>query len=111
MFMDKLLIYEEVLLLKRDIMKALAMLTQVGISMLVPIFLCLWIGKSLDKAFDTGILFLIVFIILGVGSAFRTLYMMTAHKYKNVAEEEQKRRDIYKGRYLRNDDGSEDNEN
>lgn len=45
-------------------MKALSMLTQVGISMLVPIFLCLWAGKSLDKAFDTGILFLIIFIIL-----------------------------------------------
>ena len=76
--------------MRRDIMKALSMLTQVGISMLVPIFLCIWVGKSLDKAFDTGILFLIIFIILGVGSSFRTLYMMTAHKYKKAAEEEQK---------------------
>ena len=83
-------------------MKALSMLTQVGISMLVPIFLCLWIGKSLDKAFDTGILFLIVFIILGVGASFRTLYMMTAHKYKKIAEKEEKRRDYLKGGYLKN---------
>lgn len=95
--------------MRRDIMKALSMLTQVGISMLVPIFLCLWAGKSLDKAFDTGILFLIIFIILGVGSSFRTLYMLTAHKYKKAAEEERKRRDMFKGRYLKENENSEDN--
>ena len=85
------------------------MLSQVGISMLVPIFLCTWIGKALDKAFDTGVLFLIIFIILGVGSAFRTLYMMTVYKYKKAAEEEQKQRDIFNGRYLRETQNNEDN--
>lgn len=84
--------------MRKDIMKALAMLTQVGISMIVPIFLCLWVGKALDKAFDTGILFLLIFIVLGVGAAFRTLYMMTVFKYKKKAEEEQKRLDMFKGR-------------
>lgn len=84
--------------MRKDIMKALAMLTQVGISMIVPIFLCIWVGKALDKAFDTGVLFLLVFIVLGVGAAFRTLYMMTVFKYKKKAEEEQKRLDMFKGR-------------
>ena len=84
--------------MRKDIMRALAMLTQVGISMVVPIFLCVWAGKALDRAFDTGVLFLLVFIVLGVGAAFRTLYMMTVFKYKKKAEEEQKRLDIFKGR-------------
>ena len=93
----------------KDIMKALSMLTQVGISMLVPIFICFWIGKSLDKAFDTGILFLIVFIILGVGASFRTLYMMTVNKYKKIAEDEEKRRDYLKGGYLKNQEKNAEN--
>ena len=94
----------------RDVMKALSMLTQVGISMIVPIFLCLWIGKSLDKACDTGILFLIIFLILGVLSAFRTLYMMTVHKYKNLAEKEQREFDRYKGKLDEQDENSSSQE-
>ncbi len=79
-------------------MKAISMLTQVGISMFVPIFLCILIGKYLDKVCETGILFLIIFIILGVGAAFRTLYMMTVYKYKKKAEEEQAEIERFKGR-------------
>lgn len=67
----------------KDIMKALSMLTQVGIAMFVPIFGCILIGKSLDKLFDTGVLCLVIFTVLGVGAAFRTLYMMTVNKFKN----------------------------
>ncbi len=65
----------------REIMKALSMLTQIGIAMFVPIFLCILFGNFLDESFDTGILFLVIFTVLGVGSAFRTLYMMTVHKF------------------------------
>lgn len=93
---------------KREIMKALAMLTQVGISMLVPIFLCLWIGKALDRAFGTGVLFLVIFIFLGVGASFRTLYMMTVNKYKKAAENEEKRRAYYKGAYLKEEENLEE---
>lgn len=82
----------------KDIMKALSMLTQVGISMFVPIFLCILLGKYLDKVCETGILFLVIFIILGVGAAFRTLYMMTVFKFKKKAEEEQAEFDRFKGR-------------
>jgi len=84
--------------LLRDIMKALAMLTQIGISMMVPILLCVWIGKYLDGVFDSGVLFLVIFVFLGVGSSFRTLYMMTVYKYKKKVDEEQAQIDRYKGR-------------
>lgn len=82
----------------KDVMKALSMLTQVGISMFVPIFLCVLLGKYLDRVCETGSLFLIIFIILGVGAAFRTLYMMTVFKFKKKAEEEQAEIDRFKGR-------------
>jgi len=72
----------------KDIMKALSMLSQIGISMFVPIFICILIGNFLDKILNTDIIFLVIFTILGVGAAFRTLYMITVYKEKKKAEEE-----------------------
>lgn len=60
----------------KDIAKALALLTQIGISMFVPIFMCVIIGAFLDKITNLSPLFLIIFVILGIGAAFRTIYIM-----------------------------------
>lgn len=60
----------------KDIARALSMLTQIGVSMFVPIFMCVLVGAWLDKVTNLSPLFLIIFIILGVGAAFRTIYMM-----------------------------------
>ena len=69
--------------MRKDILRALGMISQIGISMLVPILGCILIGAYLDKHFDTDVVFLIIFTILGVGAAFRTLYMMTAYQYRD----------------------------
>ena len=45
-----------------DIVRALMLITQLGLNMLVPIVLCLFIGIGLDKLFHTRFL-VIVFII------------------------------------------------
>lgn len=67
----------------KEIGKALALLTQIGISMIVPIFLCLVLGSFLDKIFHTGNVFMVVFIILGICAGFRSVYMLTKGFYKN----------------------------
>lgn len=67
----------------REIGKALALVTQLGVSMLVPIFLCLLIGTFLDKVFHTGSVFMLVFIILGICAGFRSVYMLTKGFYKD----------------------------
>ena len=38
----------------REIGKALALITQIGVSMVVPIFLCLILGSFLDKNISHG---------------------------------------------------------
>lgn len=63
--------------MKREIMKALGLLTQVGVAMLVPILLCVVVGSLLDNLFKCSPIFLIIFIIMGVMAAFRSLYMLT----------------------------------
>ena len=67
----------------REIGKALALVTQIGVSMIVPIFLCLVLGSFLDKIFHTGNILMIVFIILWVCAGFRSVYIMTKDFYKD----------------------------
>ena len=50
----------------REIGKALALVTQIGVSMIVPIFPLPCFRFFLDKIFHTGNILMIVFIILGV---------------------------------------------
>lgn len=60
-------------------MKNLALVSQLGISMLVPIFGCLFLGNFLDEKLNTKPLFLFIFIVLGVGAAFVNLYKIGIH--------------------------------
>lgn len=59
---------------KLDIGKALVMITQLSINMLVPVFMCLFIGIWLDKRLGTGWLTL-VFLILGIMAAIRAMFI------------------------------------
>ncbi|HAG03828.1 MAG TPA: F0F1 ATP synthase subunit [Lachnospiraceae bacterium] len=72
--------------MKKEVIKALSLITQLGISMLVPIFACLIAGNLLDVFFKTGPLFMIIFIVLGVFAGFRSVYVLTAsfHEKKDT---------------------------
>ena len=67
----------------------MSLLSQIGIMMAVPIIACIIIGNFLDSKLDTGILFLFIFSIMGVGAAFRNLFVLTRKVQKN----ENKRKD------------------
>lgn len=59
----------------RPILKALSLILQLGITMMVPIFLCLFLGIWLDRLFGTGFL-VIVLLVLGMLAGFRNAYYM-----------------------------------
>lgn len=65
-------------------LKPLVLLTQLAIQMIVPIFLCLLLGKWLDSLFKTSPILLIIFVILGVGAGIRNMYLTV----KKMGEEE-----------------------
>ena len=52
----------------------LALITQVGISMVTPILVGLYIGKKLDDWLNKSPLFLLIFIIIGIGASFTNLF-------------------------------------
>lgn len=62
---------------KTSALQNLALLSQIGISMIVPIGIGLYIGKWLDDKLGTGPIFLFIFILMGVGSAFMSLFKLT----------------------------------
>ncbi len=68
--------------MKNTIGKSLTMLLQVGITMMVPIFLCVALAVWLDSVFDT-ILFMPVFLVLGIGAAFRNVWYLVKSYTKN----------------------------
>ncbi|MEA3423799.1 MAG: AtpZ/AtpI family protein [Bacillota bacterium] len=61
----------------------LALITQVGFIMIIPIIGGVYLGSYLDTRFGTGSLFLFIFIIVGVVTAFMNLFKITIRKSKN----------------------------
>lgn len=59
---------------KKEVFRSFAVITQLGISIMVPIFLCLAIGLYLDKKFDTC--FTIPLLILGILAGGRNAYIL-----------------------------------
>lgn len=61
----------------KNVFRTLALITQVGISMLVPIFLMVFLGRWLDHKFGTGLF--LPFLIIGIAAGFRNVYHLTIH--------------------------------
>lgn len=60
----------------KTVYQALAMITQFGITMLVPIFLCSFLGWYLDKKLQTSWLFVALFFI-GALAGFRNVFILS----------------------------------
>lgn len=76
------------------IARALSKLSQVAITMVVTIGMCFFVGKWLDEKIGTNFVFLPIFIILGIGAAFRNLYVMVMLEYKKEEKKEEKEREL-----------------
>lgn len=68
-----------------------ALVSQIGVMMVVPIVLGVWLGGIVDRKFGTGGLFLIIFIILGVGAAFRNVYLVVMKQYEKKEDDDDER--------------------
>ena len=62
------------------IARGIMMISQISISMLVPIFLCLFFGIKLNEWLDAKV-FVPIFLFLGMGAAIRNVYQLTKSFY------------------------------
>jgi ATP synthase protein I len=90
----------------KKVLKAVVMITQIGISMLVPIFLCVFVGIRLDEWLGTNFI-TVIGVLLGIVVAFRNVYIMTKQFYaKDKAREDAELKYIDELKQRHHEDGS-----
>lgn len=72
---------------KRSVYQALAVITQFGINMLVPIFLCSFAGMFLDRKFGTVYWFVLLFFV-GALAGFRNIFILAKKIYEGDNSDE-----------------------
>ena len=75
---------------EKKVLRGFVMISQIGISMMVPIFLCGALGYWLDGIFHQKLIFLLL-ILLGMGAGFRNMYMVTRSFYAQDMKREHER--------------------
>ena len=73
---------------KRSVYQSLAVITQFGINMLVPIFLCSFAGLFLDRKLGTAFLFVLLFFV-GAISGFRNIFILARKIYEGDDRDEE----------------------
>lgn len=58
---------------KKDVVRNMAMITQLGINMLAPIVLCVFIGVWIDDTW--GVNLILLMLLLGIGAGCRNCYL------------------------------------
>lgn len=57
-----------------EVVKAMSLLTQLGLMVIICVFGCLFVGIYLDRKLNTSPIFALIFIAIGIGSAFTSIY-------------------------------------
>lgn len=61
----------------RKMLENIALVTQIGISMITPIILCILLGNFIDKKLNLSKpIFLMIFTVLGVATSFVSLFKL-----------------------------------
>lgn len=63
----------------------MAFASSIGIAMVLAIFGCLLLGNYLDRKFDSGHVFTVIFLMIGIAAGFRNIYVLIK---KNFTDEE-----------------------
>lgn len=75
---------------KKSVYKSFALIMQLGISMMVPIALCVALGLWLDRLFGTSWIF-IPLMILGMAAGVRNMYRLAMAASRDDEPEQEKK--------------------
>lgn len=85
---------------KKSVFRSLALVTQLGLSVIVPIFLCVFAGNYIDSRFGTRVT--VFLLILGTLGGARNAYVLARRMIDTEAKEDQKERQRAKEEARRN---------
>lgn len=75
--------------MSKDVQKTLVLITQFGISMIVPIVLCMFLGMFVADKLSAPII-TVPFFILGALAGFRNVWILARSVYKDDKKKEHK---------------------
>lgn len=67
---------------QKEVFRSFSLVTQFGITMIVPILLCTFLGIFLDKLLGTSFIVIILFF-LGALAGFRNIFILSKDQNKN----------------------------
>ncbi len=67
---------------KKRLLKALGMISTMGISVAVAIVIGVFIGRQLDKWFGTAPWFFFIFLFFGIAAGFRNIYIIAGREIR-----------------------------
>ena len=74
---------------KKSVDRNFALISQLGISVIVPIGLCIFIGVLIDKKFNSN--FIIPLIFLGIAAGARNAYMIAMASVKEEKKDDNRK--------------------
>lgn len=74
---------------KKSVYRNFALISQLGISVIVPIGLCIFIGVLIDKKFNSN--FIIPFIFLGIAAGARNAYRIAMASVKEEKKDDNRK--------------------
>lgn len=74
---------------KKSVYRNLALISQLGISVIVPIGLCIFIGVLIDKKFNSN--FIIPLIFLGIAAGARNAYRIAMASVKEEKKDDNRK--------------------
>lgn len=64
----------------------MALASSIGIAMILGIVGCLLLGVYLDRKFDSGNVFTLLLLVIGIGAGFRNLYVLIKRNFPDDDE-------------------------
>jgi F0F1-type ATP synthase assembly protein I len=74
---------------KRDLLQSLAMVSSMGISVVLAIAIGVWFGLMLDRWLGTKPWFFYIFLLFGIAAGFKNIYVIAGREIRKNDDSDQ----------------------
>ena len=75
---------------KRDLLRSLAMVSSMGISVALALGIGVWFGLTLDRWFGTRPWFFYIFLLIGIAAGFKNIYVIAGREIRKNDDSDQR---------------------
>lgn len=76
---------------KKEIFRNLAMVSSMGISVVMAIGIGVWFGLTLDSWFNTTPWFFYIFLLIGIAAGFKNIYVIAGREIRRDNDSDKRR--------------------